>query len=280
MENVRTYIESGILELYVLGDLGAEERAAVEAMSRAHPEVKTELEEIETSMASLAMDFAIEPSKRVRDNFFNQINFADEEIIDTPVVEANHTDAKVVPLKNGMPNFYKYSFAACLALLVVSIVAIVNLSSKLKESEQQIAVLQTSNQTFSNQVNYLDEKVGASNRSLKMLTNPDVKLVTLKGTDNSPNSNIMVAFNQKEEKVMLDFTSMNIPKNDESHQYQLWALVDGKPVDLGVFDTEDGGIGLKDMKPIGVAQTFAVTLEPRGGSVNPTLEKLMVIGNI
>jgi anti-sigma-K factor RskA len=34
------------------------------------------------------------------------------------------------------------------------------------------------------------------------------------------------------------------------------------------------------MKSIGVAQTFAITLEPRGGSVSPTLEKLMVIGNI
>jgi anti-sigma-K factor RskA len=64
------------------------------------------------------------------------------------------------------------------------------------------------------------------------------------------------------------------------HQYQLWALVDGKPVDLGVFDMRDGEVGLKNMKPIGVAQTFAVTLEPRGGSVSPTLEKLMVIGNI
>jgi anti-sigma-K factor RskA len=60
----------------------------------------------------------------------------------------------------------------------------------------------------------------------------------------------------------------------------LWALVDGKPVDLGVFDADDTLIGLKAMKSIGVLQTFAVTLEPRGGSVAPTLEKLMVLGNI
>ena len=80
--------------------------------------------------------------------------------------------------------------------------------------------------------------------------------------------------------MLVDFTSMKMPKNDEEHQYQLWALVDGKPVDLGVFDAEDGVIGLKDMKSIGTLQTFAVTLEPRGGSINPTLEKLMVIGNI
>jgi anti-sigma-K factor RskA len=164
--------------------------------------------------------------------------------------------------------------------LVASIGVIINLSSSLKESKQQITQLQNSNQTFANQVNYLDKKVNSSTRSLQVLTNPDVKMVTLKGTDNSPNLNIMIAFNQKEEKVMIDLTSMKMPKNDVDHQYQLWALVDGKPVDLGVFDMRDGEVGLKNMKPIGVAQTFAVTLEPRGGSVSPTLEKLMVIGNI
>lgn len=281
MENIKTYIESGILELYVLGGLNAEERLAVEEMSKLHPEVKAELEEIEKVMENMAMDLAVEPSTPVKANFFNQITFSDEEEIAAPKQPLNpNTEAKVVSLNSNKLNFYKYSFAACLALLVLSIVAIINLSSSLKDSRQQIAQLQSSNQTFANQVNYLDKKVNTSNESLKILTNPDFKMVRLKGTDNSPNSNITVAFNAKEQKVMVDFTSMKMPKNDQEHQYQLWALVDGKPVDLGVFDAEDGNLGLKDMKSIGTAQTFAVTLEPRGGSVSPTLEKLMVIGNI
>nr|WP_294893822.1 anti-sigma factor [uncultured Pedobacter sp.] len=280
MENIKTYIESGILELYVLGDLTAEEKSAVEAMSKLHPEVKAELEEIEKVMMDLSLDLAVEPSSKVKENFFNQITFSDEEEIVTTPSKTITNEAKVIPLNNKIVNFYKYSFAACLALLVVSIVAIINLSSHLKDTKQQIAQLQNSNRTFANQVNYLDERVNSSTHSLKVLTNPDVKMVMLKGTGNSPSSKIMVAFNKKEQKVMVDFTSMDMPKNDEAHQYQLWALVDGKPVDLGVFDSTDKTIGLKDMKSIGNAQTFAVTLEPRGGSVSPTLEKLMVIGNI
>ncbi|MFC5285257.1 anti-sigma factor [Pedobacter alpinus] len=281
MENIKTYIESGILELYVLGDLNAEENLAVEEMSKLHPEVKAELEEIEKVMQNVATDLAIEPSASVKANFFNQISFSDEEEFVKPEqVIAPIAEAKVVSLNSGRLNFYKYSFAACLALLVVSIVAIINLSSSLKDSRQQIAQLQSSNQTFANQVNYLDKKVNSSNESIRVLTNPDFKMVVLKGTDNSPNSNVTIAFNAKEEKVLIDFTSMKMPINDQEHQYQLWALVDGKPVDLGVFDAQDGIIGLKDMKSIGTLQTFAVTLEPRGGSVNPTLEKLIVIGNI
>lgn len=280
MENIKTYIESGILELYVLGDLSAEERAAVETMCRLHPEVKAELEVIEKVMMDVSSDLAVEPSLKSKENFFNELTFVDDEKFVTPVVSPMAKEAKVIPLNSNTVNFYKYSFVACSVLLVASIGVIINLSSSLKESKQQITQLQNSNQTFANQVNYLDKKVSSSTRSLQVLTNPDVKMVTLKGTDNSPNSNIMVAFNQKEEKVMIDLTSMKMPKNDVDHQYQLWALVDGKPVDLGVFDMRDGEVGLKNMKPIGVAQTFAVTLEPRGGSVSPTLEKLMVIGNI
>jgi anti-sigma-K factor RskA len=73
---------------------------------------------------------------------------------------------------------------------------------------------------------------------------------------------------------------MAMPSNDADHQYQLWALVNGKPVDLGVFDANGKLEGLQVMKNIGEAQTFAVTLEPKGGSISPTMSQLMVMGNI
>jgi anti-sigma-K factor RskA len=277
LENLQSYIESGILELYVLGDLNLTERAEVEMMCKLHPEVKVELDEIELMMNNIANDLTLEPSEKVRKGFFNSITFSDEA---AKITAAPKEEAKVVAINSKQLNFYKLSLAACLALLLVSMIAIINLNKNLNASKAQIASLQTSNQGFVNQVNYLDKKVKKGNEILDIYTNPAYKMVSLKGTNNSPESNIIIAFNPKEEKVMLDLHSMKIPKNDAEHQYQLWALVDGKPVDLGVFDAESNEIGLKAMKSIGVAQTFAITLEPRGGSVSPTLEKLMVIGNI
>jgi anti-sigma-K factor RskA len=277
LENLQSYIESGILELYVLGDLNSTERAEVEMMCKLHPEVKVELDEIELMMNNIANDLTLEPSEKVRKGFFNSITFSDEA---AKITAAPKEEAKVVAINSKQLNFYKLSLAACLALLLVSMIAIINLNKNLNASKAQIASLQTSNQGFVNQVNYLDKKVKKGNEILDIYTNPAYKMVSLKGTNNSPESNIIIAFNPKEEKVMLDLHSMKIPKNDAEHQYQLWALVDGKPVDLGVFDAESNEIGLKAMKSIGVAQTFAITLEPRGGSVSPTLEKLMVIGNI
>ena len=277
MENIKEYIESGVLELYVLGDLNPAESAEVEAMSKLYPEVKTELEEIESVMAKVADNFAVEPASKVKDNFFASISFSDEDEI---VGEETLKEAKVIPMNKSGLNFYKYALAACIALLLVSVIAIVNLNRNLQDSRQQIAQLETSNQSFANRVNYLDERVNKSDEALGVFTNADYKMVSLIGTLASPESKIIVAYNAKEQKVMIDLKSMKMPKNDQDHQYQLWALVDGKPVDLGVFDADDTLLGLKTMKSIGALQTFAVTLEPRGGSVAPTMEKLMVLGNI
>ena len=50
MEDIKAYIESGILELYVLGDISAEERLQVEDMAQKYPEIKAEITEIEKSI--------------------------------------------------------------------------------------------------------------------------------------------------------------------------------------------------------------------------------------
>jgi anti-sigma-K factor RskA len=61
----------------------------------------------------------------------------------------------------------------------------------------------------------------------------------------------------------------------------LWAMVNGKPVDLGVFDAQNQPKKLLlAMKEVGDAQAFAVTLEKRGGSASPTMEKMVVLGAV
>ena len=69
-----------------------------------------------------------------------------------------------------------------------------------------------------------------------------------------------------------------MPAAPQGMQYQLWAIVDGKPVDAGVFDVATSG--LLKMKTLDGAVAFAVTIEPRGGRPSPTLETMQVIGNV
>lgn len=273
MKDLKLYLESGILEQYVLNDLSVEERLDVENNARQFPEIRKEIEEIENALINYAKSNAIEPSEKVKINFLNTINNVDQENNTSSI---NTEGASLKNLK-----FYKYALAASLSLLFLSAILLFNLKNKLNESYVQLAVLQSNNQKFSNQVNFKESELRNIKNALQFYQNPaSYKLVTLKGSAKAPEASLLVALNEDKEEVMIDLSSLKMPSNDQEHQYQLWAMVDGKPIDLGVFDAKTDSTGMKKMKFIKDAQSFAVTLEPKGGSLNPTMDKMMAIGNI
>jgi anti-sigma-K factor RskA len=271
VEDIKAYIETGILELYVLGDITPDEKLQVEEMASKHPAVKAELDEIERSIESYAKINAVEPSENLRSRVLGSIltNLGDDNnfpskttakrnnVIDLPAPKAN--------------SFYKYAFAACLALLIASGIALVSLYSQLQQSSGQLAALQADKQHFANQVNLKDEQ-------LEIFRDASFKFLKLQGTAKAPSAAITVAWNPVKKKVWIDMGTAKMPRNDNAHQYQLWALVGGKPVDLGVFDERPDSTDMKEMKSIASADAFAVTLEPKGGSASPTMDQMMVIG--
>ena len=281
MEDLKAYIETGILELYVLGDVAPDEKRQVEEMASKYPEIKAELDEIERSMELYAQENAIEPSENLRDRVLGSllINLGDDRNFskahpqkDNETDEEDDDNIVTLPVQKKESGFYKYAFAASLALLVASTIALVNVYSKLQASNEQLVALQSDKQHFANQVKLMDGE-------LTVYRDTTFKLLRLKGTAKTPGSALTVAFSPVHKKVVIDMANMKMPVNDKAHQYQLWALVGGKPVDLGVFDSSaDTLTNIKEMKSLASADAFAVTLEPRGGSVNPTMDQMMVIG--
>ncbi|MDB4926673.1 hypothetical protein [Mucilaginibacter sp.] len=73
MEDVKAYIESGILELYVLRYILPEEKLQVEAMIQKHPVIKAEIVEMEKALEQYAIANAIEPSKNQRNKILNSL---------------------------------------------------------------------------------------------------------------------------------------------------------------------------------------------------------------
>jgi len=273
VEDLKTYIESGVLELYVLGDTTPEEKLQVEEMAAKHPAVKAELDEIERSMELYAEENAVEAPEYLRSRVLGSIltNLGDDNTFPNKKEEPK---GKVIALPAAKTNsFYKYAFAACLALLLASTIALISMYNKLQQSNSQIAALQLNNQHFTNRVNLMDHQLG-------IFRDASFKFLKLQGTAKAPSAALTVAWSPVKHKVMIDMGAMKMPENDKDHQYQLWALVSGKPVDLGVFDENPDSTDMKQMKTIASisADAFAVTLEPRGGSASPTMDQMMVIG--
>mgnify|MGYP003437997483 FL=1 len=64
--NIQEYINSGIIEQYVLGDVSAQERQEVECMSHIYPEIQQELFSQQQVIERLAMAFQVEPPVDLR----------------------------------------------------------------------------------------------------------------------------------------------------------------------------------------------------------------------
>jgi len=271
------YIESGTLELYVLGLLSPKEQVEVERMSNEFPRIKQEIREIELAMEQFAAANAINPGTALEDKIFAAINAAD---MTSPKPEVKVAQLNP-PVSVGKIRTLQFSLAACIALLLVSTAGLYSAHARLDDAESRIAQLSVQRDKFAANASFMEHKNVELHQIADMVANPSWSVVKLAGTAATPTSKMMVYWNRAEKVVLVDNTKMTLPTNDTAHQYQLWALVDGKPVDLGVFDmkTDQESILVK-MKEIPMAQAFAVTLEKRGGSISPTMSSMMVIGNV
>ncbi|SEA16208.1 anti-sigma factor [Pedobacter hartonius] len=279
MEESKAYIETGILELYVLGQLNAQEQLEVEDMSVKYPEISKEINAIEIAMEKYAVSHSIKPTASLEKQIFDEIGATPAEQLPAA------TAGKIVPLhpdnSSSAIRTLRFALVACVALLLISVAALYSAHNKLNLANQQIASLSTDKEKFAATVSYIKDENKDLQEIAAISSDPTWIPVKLAGTKISPQANMMVYWHKKGQHVMVDNTKMALPENDASHQYQLWAMVDGKPVDLGVFDAQTQPKKLLlAMKEVGNAQAFAVTLEKRGGSVNPTMEKMVALGAV
>jgi anti-sigma-K factor RskA len=74
----------------------------------------------------------------------------------------------------------------------------------------------------------------------------------------------------------------SLPVLESSSQYQLWLIKEGKRISGGVFSVQETGYGVlvvNSLQPLSIFDSFGVTVEPSGGSIGPTGEKVLA-GNI
>ena len=265
--DIEKYISSGILEAYALDTLSPKEKKEVESILAQYPELKTELDAIEASFEGLAMKTAIAPPMDLKEAILSSI----EE--PTAVDEASET--KVVPMHSPSP-VWKYLVAASVTLTLISGYLAYDYRTKWKSTNDAYAQLVASNDLMAKQYNQVNDRLEGIEEDFGIISNTEFTRVNLGGTDGAPTASASVFWNNRTEELY--FNIQNLKALSQDQQYQLWAIVDGQPVDLGVFDS--GTEGLIKMKSIAQAAAFAVTIEARGGAKSPTLETMQVIGNV
>ena len=264
--NLKDYIASGVLEAYLLGELSEAQASEVKAMADKYPEIRSELKSIEETLELMAENTAIAPPAHLKQGLLQKIQ------------KDPHGGLKEhSPARSGATNTFKYLMAASIALAVMSSGTAYIFWSKWQSAENRINDLLAQNQVLTENFNAASHQLERTTGDIGILTDKDYRKVVMNSVTTSESSAV-VYWNPEENSVYLSVSFLPVPAEDK--QYQLWALVDGQPMDAGVFDMPESSQALLLMKSMGEADAFAITLEPRGGSEAPTLEDLQVIGEV
>lgn len=282
--NTQEYISSGIVESYVLGLADPAEREEFEHMCAEHPEVREAREAFENSLEQYAMLHQVQPSRNLKSRIFAAIDIerdqagegaAPVKVSEVPPPRFRQETAKVV----GMSNWQRYLAAAAVILLLLSTALNFYFFDKYKVYNARYEQLLASQTELASHNQVLQTKLLDYEKAIGFMKDPNMAIVKMPGNPKGPDPSSLttVYWDTVSRDVYLAVNQLPHPSADQ--QYQLWALVDGKPVDAGVFDMKEGP-GLMKMKNIPRAQAFAITLEKKGGSPTPTMEKLYVLGKV
>lgn len=269
--DIKAYIESGAIEAYVLGLATAEEAAELEQLRKQYPELNNAIVAFEEQLERTAIAEAEAPPAFVKEKI--------DKTLFAGFAASQNRNGKVISMeqKGLVRPIWKYVAAASIILLAVSTYLNFYFHDLYKTSDtayQQLAQQQNSLQADNKVMN---TKLSEMNESMRIMADPAVLPVSMtdEGTPKQgQNFRATVYWDSKTKDVFL--LSNNLPKAPQGKQYQLWAIVDGKPVDAGMMDE---CTGVCHMKNIQKAQLFAITLEEKGGKPQPEGE-MYVLGKI
>lgn len=265
--NANDIILSGILEMYAAGLTTPEENLQVQEYVRQYPEVAAELAAIEASIESYATGMQLQPDASVKAKVFARIN----EEGSAKVIPINNASAQVVPISSG----WKTAAAAAVLLLIAS--SVFNffqfqknneINKQLAQSQATASDLEAKNTEMSNYLEMVRSKYSTP-----------VQLAGLKETS----AEAKVFWMKNNGDVYFDPTHM--PAAPQGKQYELWAIIDGKPVNAGIIITTKSGkqYSIQKMKAFAgdiKIQAFAISVEPENTTPAAAPTEVYAAGNM
>ena len=139
--------------------------------------------------------------------------------------------------------------------------------------------MRTSNLVLASEINISRTNFEGVKSVNNLFTEGVIHSVHLKST-NKTEQGAIVFWDEKSGQTLLN--AKDLPAIAEDKSYQLWCLIDGKPVDMGVIPTN--AVGQQELALLKKTEVqpdaFAITIEPFGGQATPSLDQLMVLGNL
>lgn len=252
MENkLQIFMESGLLDSYILGTTTPNENLEVESYIAEFPEVEAEFERLQNNLEILAKAHTVKAPKFILDEVIKEIAKNTE---DQPVIQLSSA-----PTHSRTP---WYSIAASIAALIFA-------GMSLLLYKQNIS-LAHENQVVVDEIFDLRSDIEENNNKLEnvmlqfmKLNNPETEKYVLRGNSRAKNLKTVAYINAVDKTSMIDVVSL--PKLPENQTYQIWAELQDRMVNLGILDESERN-KLKTIPYMENALGLSITIEPKSGS--------------
>jgi anti-sigma-K factor RskA len=168
----------------------------------------------------------------------------------------------------GFPSKRGWGWAAALAVSI-ALVVVVRQNLELKKTVEEQAA----------QLAQVQGHLADLRSVFSTLRSSELHLTALVGLEKAPAASARMLWNPRERVGY--FSAYDLPTLPMDRIYQLWVIADGRPIGAGIFSVDDQGYGEVRANPVAhveAVQMFAVTIEPAGGRVIPTLDQMVLRG--
>lgn len=261
--DINAYIESGILELFVSGQLSEKENQEVYELMRQHPEILQEVLEIEAAMIKLAEGVSPNTHTKILQRIKDELQFGND-------------DTKVVTISKSKTNWFTYTGWAAALIIGAGLLWTLNQN---KQLESKVSDMDLENLYLEQQIEQAKTDLAVKDNLLNILRDQNIISVPLGGQGNFTDSYAKVYWNKSDNNIYLD--AQGLPDAPEGKVWQVWSLTLNPltPTSLGTidnFNTDQNKIF--NIANPNESQAFGITLEPAGGSESPTMEQLHTLG--
>lgn len=279
--DVQRYISSGIIESHVAGLVSESEAREVEAAIQEYPEVKAAADAVQLDMERYVQMWAVKPPAGLKKQIFERLNKVEEEV----EIPAEEEVAEVEPEERSFNlqhipvlKLWQYGAVAAIILLIGSSIMNFVFMSHFDEYKEKYDKLSEEHEALATEKSAYAARYQDAEKEMNMLKDPAFKWVKMQGVNKHNGIVATICWNPETKETFI--LAQQLPEPPADKQYQLWAIVNGHPVDAGVFELGNKKNVLQKVKSVINAQVFAVTLEKKGGSETASLDQLFVAGKV
>lgn len=245
-DKIKIFLDSDLLEKYLLGTTTELESLQVERYIAMYPEVRETYAELQENLEIFAKLHAIEAPQGLKDKI----------------------NARIKAERKGRKRFYSYAIAASITAILF-----IGISTFFWNQNQS---LQEENSVVSNKIKLLEENMKEQLEDVRnqfiVLNNPQTKKYNVKGNQKAKELKAVAYINPVKKLSYINVSKLpNIP---ESQCFQMWAEVNGKMINLGII--EEAGDQQKLLAlPYAENAVGYITIEQKGDNQVPTVENIV-----